>query len=417
VLSLGISLWTAFLGSIFLVVTYNFIKSEKIGFRSIQHFMTLWLALIFYFCFSTWINWNGTGLKAIVAELDNFFEPFIVMFACYLLLEKKTKLQMEERFEKVAKTLVGFLIVNTFLSLISIFFNVNTIESTVGLVGKYFWGGENSVAVAAMQNGRYSGVFNQPFEAGIAYTLGVLAWIYIVRNRKIKSIELISILVLFLGGIFTISKAFIFVGILVFSIVFLSIKNLRNQAKLVVPFLIISLPTVMFLLRKPWGLGLQYFLRFIRVDSYENGALNLFTAGRFGGNNATQTKAFERVITQDSSAFYHKVIGNGFGTQAMYDDTSFHFFSVGGIIGILFLACILVLLIAKSILFIKRSNFSVESKLFAGIVLMILLDCFGGPIFTVNRSSSILWLMILMLLQFYDESQQNGISKIRDFFR
>ena len=85
------------------------------------------------------------------------------------------------------------------------------------------------MAELAAGSGRYSGVFNQPAEAGIAYCLAAFCLIYLVRSgtgvsRKVWVAAWVLIIV---GGMMTLSKVFIVGGVLISAVLILTRRSHR----------------------------------------------------------------------------------------------------------------------------------------------------------------------------------------------
>src|SRR5690606_6260889 len=67
----------------------------------------------------------------------------------------------------------------------------------------------------AAQLGRYTGLFNQPLEAGLAYSIAGLCWIYAVAvTRKATVLKWVLLVGVVIGGILTVSKIFVFGGVM-----------------------------------------------------------------------------------------------------------------------------------------------------------------------------------------------------------
>ncbi|THJ52760.1 hypothetical protein E7Y31_18590 [Candidatus Frankia alpina] len=84
-----------------------------------------------------------------------------------------------------------------------------------------FWGGEGlggqSVAVLATGDGRLSGVFNQPVEAGAAYCLALFAAVHLLsrpeRGRDRPVVLALVVLPILVGGVLCVSKIFLLCGL------------------------------------------------------------------------------------------------------------------------------------------------------------------------------------------------------------
>jgi hypothetical protein len=267
---------------------------------------------------------------------------------------------------------------------------------------QYFWRETESVASNAMTNGRYTGIFNQPMEAGIAYTIGLFAWLYLAENKfidiRIKST--LSLILMVVGGLFTVSKVFLIGGLGLFIVGAILIKNVRSRIiRLSLLFTLLGFPAYNYLLNT-WD-GINYLFRFFDKNSYQQGFINLITAGRYGGSNAQQGDFFSKIW--ESSPVY----GEGLGSQRVVDSGFFHFFADGGIIGLVFYLLIIITICYSIIKFTYYTKFSSETKFFVGITILIIVASFGAPVFTLNRSSVIVWLFLGLLLNYLSSVIQN----------
>lgn len=86
----------------------------------------------------------------------------------------------------------------------------------------------------ALGAGRSGGVFTQPFDAGLAYSIGLLCWAYLFNIRKnliYKRLYYMTLPIIFIGSFFSGSKISQFIGT-IFFIVYLILD--RNFLKFLV---------------------------------------------------------------------------------------------------------------------------------------------------------------------------------------
>lgn len=378
----------------FLFLFYALINKNIEIKKSVLSLFIIWTGAFLFLMVRTMAG-NIASISAVIAECKNFTQPIAIMSMFLFTFFKNKEINPKELLRKASWTLVILLSLNTIWTFIGFF-----IDQT--MINQYFWRGEESVASRAMTMGRYSGIFNQPMEAGVAYSIGLLAWLYLAENR-FMNIRLKSTLLLILmvsGGLLTVSKVFLFGGLIMFLAGSLFVKPVRRRIiRLTFLIFIIGFPIYYYLLHT-WE-GINYLFRFFGNNSQQQGLLNLLTAGRYGGPNSQQSDFFSGIWK--SSPIY----GEGLGSQQVLDSGFFHFFANGGLIGLGFYLLILLILcysIIKISFYTKNSS---ETKFFIGITLLVIIASFGSPVLTLNRSSVILWLFIGLLLNYLSFRIQN----------
>lgn len=358
--------------------------SQKEVIKSNLFIFGLWLTLAiigFFVALS-----SGGQITSIIADTESFIQPLALMILFMFVSVNNDEMLVSKKILKCCQTLVIMLSLNTIFIIISMFTDITQI-------GSLFWGSgdDTSVAYKAMTNGRYSGVFNQPMEAGIAYSIGLFTWLYL--SEKVNTLKLKYVIVLFLmviGGLVSVSKIFLLGGLLLF---FIGVLFNKKIWKLIshLTFWALTVGTITYhFLFKTWS-GLNYLLRFFNSnDSF----LTLVTAGRVG-ENSNLTKYYNNVWNESP------IFGRGFGGTEVYDSGFFYFFAVGGIIGLFTLISMMLFLVYLGLKLLKRQRFSSELRLFLLLTILILFSNIGAPVFTINRSSTVLWVFLGLLFQFF----------------
>lgn len=240
----------------------------------------------------------------------------------------------------------------------------------------------DSVWSLSIQMGRFGGIFNQPFEAGLSYSLALLAWCRIQRDRKqAVSWEYGRFVLLLFGGLVSVSKVFIFGGIpLCFILASISkpyrkyIFNWKCGLVLASVFFAVSYS------QELWS-GSSFLMR---LFSPEKGTdlLDLYTANRFGGDR-TQVKDYFSEVWKVSPLF-----GFGFAPYEVIDNGFLWAFASGGILGV----SIFVLLLYRALSWTRKLVRSNGEQLISLLmVILMILAALGAPSFTINRASTIFW--------------------------
>jgi len=357
--------------------------------KNLTIIFVIWVS-VFIFLFTRTIFGGGfISSYALIAEIKNFSQPVAIMFIFLVMF-------FREKFEYIDLLLKRASIVLIFL------LNINTIWIFLGMsfdllnINQYF---VREVALKAAGNNRFSGFFNQPMEAGIAYSVGLFSWMYLVSKKHInvKMKYVIMLALIFVGGIVSVSKIFIFGGIGIFFLNLIFRKNFLKKSKNLFLWIPIIIPISVTYLSNNWQGG-SYFNRLFMFENIkEQGFINLITAGRFGGESSQQKKLMGMIW--ESSPF----IGQGMGSQKIYDSAFFHFFSSGGLIALSMYILVIFYLIVISLNFFIYNYIREEAVYFFNIVAIIILASFGSPILTINRASVIIWVFVALLLLYINK--------------
>lgn len=269
---------------------------------------------------------------------------------------------------------------------------LTAINGVVALIGtrvtldsylQRFWGAPEpgtSVNELASQLGRISGVFNQPAEAGLMYSIAGVAAVYAHRNNhKRLYVYLIPI---FIGGALCVSKVFLLGGAPI--ILWQVWKTARNRAipLLVIPAVVIGISQTTLL--DSWS-GAVYLQRLVRPDS-NVGYIDYYSAGRLGSSSSLTT-----VISQVMD--HSPLLGFGArGIAAPYDNGWVEAMAIAGLVGAALYTLASLLLFA-----LTRTLEGAERRLAWGLALGALIASVGVPALTANRSGAILWVLISLL--------------------
>lgn len=341
-------------------------------------FWMCWFILILFISI-----YRNNELTGIFAGIKNMIEPLIVI-SLFMFYRRDDKLDLNTgMINYYSKILVTMLILNTVYIFASFVIDLD-------FINLYFWGSTDSVAARAMTNGRYSGIFNQPMESGVAYSLGIFCWQYVnSKTNDFKTKQMLILIILIIGGVMSVSKVFLLIGLPLFFIFFIGNKNFLQFFSKFIIWGTLGVLTFNWI-SKFWS-GTDYLLRFF--NSSEN-IITLLTAGRFG-EGSQQSRFFGEVWKTSP------ILGLGFGGSKVYDSMYFYFFSLGGVISLAMLIVLLCIFVVKMTKFIKLTENSLESRLFILLVLLISLGGFGSPILTLNRVGILLWTLLILLCKYF----------------
>lgn len=300
--------------------------------------------------------------------------------------------------DTIALTIVAGSVASSFFALAGLWVDTKP-------VGYYFWAGvdadgslqTNSVAVGALSNGRVTGIFNQPAEAGICYSLGAFAVVYMLSRSRTLAARitlLLSLAVITVGGFMSISKVFILIGLPAAVIQLLRTRVAVNKLL----FIVLSPPLAVLFVIRPlagkWSGASRLAMFFDRLEARPNGTVSTVTSGRWGNNTQGGiAPAFSEAM--HISPWFGLGSGGTVGTP--YDSVWLEVVIVGGLIGLGLTMCIMVAILAR--LFSKRPARPPEVQaLGLSLVILVVLGSFGMTVLTANRTAVCLWLLLVPTL-------------------
>lgn len=312
----------------------------------------------------------------VLAGIDNFLLPVALLFAVCVFVKKQAA---RPALITASKVIVWASAFNAVLAILR----------TRGGLDQFlrpFWGAEafdTTVAGRAEELGRFSGIFNHPAEAGLVYSLALLlaVWIYSQKPGRLYPV----VVIIAIGGILTVSKIFIFIG-LPLSVWYL-FRSYNITGKLLTAFGTIGLFAVVagtgFV--QQWS-GFNYFARLFEVP--EGNAIEFYTAGRWDQGSTMRTVI--RTVLE-----FRPLTGFGFGgLQVAYDSAWTEIVVVTGLLGAILMSVVFVLLFRQA-----RTTSDSEMRTLTYLVALLLIGAsLGIPALTVNRAATLVWIIVALLL-------------------
>lgn len=354
------------------------------------------------------------GSGSLVAGLDNALLPLATMTAVAFW----TRLVPREALVRAASwVVVGGMALNGALAVLTALVGVERLPLL-----RAFWaasGSEVTVAELAAGSGRFSGVFNQPAEAGVAYSLAVFCLVFLVRSGATvpRRLWLACWALIILGGIMTLSKVFIIGGVL---IGLWLIMTGREHRLLLATSAAATIGASAVLGAVGW-LGTWGASSMLGWYVWSVGAGNswLYTvsAGRFGAGSdgAPAREAPDRrdptegvpeefeqpgglVELAREVLAEHPFFGVGAkGLPVSYDSTWVEAIIVAGVVGTLLVLAVHVVLTVRWF----RGRHVLpreESRLAGAVVLLVWGSSLGMPSLTGNREGTLLWIFLSLLV-------------------
>ena len=329
-------------------------------------------------------NWRGQVPGDPLSALDNSLLPMATIMLGALWLLSGTRASI------IRNLCIATVSTMTLAAVISILQVLLPEQAGLRQVLQYFWtqARDGSVAELALGNGRYTGIFNQPAEAGIAFGLGLFACIYLIRigsNYLILKILVLSLLLV--GGLLAQSKVFYLVSLSI-ALVSMVLGRTKRWRVLGSGLAAVAVGSIGLL-----AAGMSEPLRY--TGSFLNGAtlgnVSGLTAGRFGGGGSVDGP-LDFVLT--NSPFY------GLGMTYFGSASDSEWLRIVGGSGLLGLTAFTLVLAILAYRLIRNSTALAEpDRWLAGSVLaMTIIGSFGIPVLSANRAGTLVCLVLAVTL-------------------
>ena len=240
----------------------------------------------------------------------------------------------------------------------------------------------DSVWVLSVEMGRLGGIFNQPFEAGLCYSLGLMAWCWEQGERKQSAFwELGRLILLLFGGLISVSKVFIFGGIPL-AVIFSLMSKPRRTHIFNLKSAVVMTAAVLYAgsVSELWS-GFTFLMRLF-VPEKGTDLVDLYTANRFGGDSTQVTEYFSEVWKVSP------IFGFGFAPYEVIDNGFLWAFASGGILGLGVFVSMLYRAVVRT-----RKLLRCDAELLFPLMVLVLaiFGALGAPSFTINRASTVFW--------------------------
>lgn len=357
--------------------------------------VVLFISLLLWLIITTFIFGSNPSINKVLADIDNYTQPiWLILITSYCVRRLKIDDSINVLINAI-KTIIILLGINTIISISTIFYGTWYLEY-FNVAGEGQIGGDvfETVLEGAARQGRFTGIFNQPFEAGVAYGVCIISIIFLLILGKNLSSRLISPAFLkvgfvstVVGGVLSVSKVFfplsVFISIIFFVVaskgfskMLFSKMFLRSLFSSLILLFIVS-----YFLLGQWS-GLDYFLRLVNFGkdfAQEGDLLELFTAGRYSISSGGTSVVTDRLNDPNL------IVGYGLGSIQTPDSGYLEVLYFGGVFGILIYLSILCAIFYFSIkgLFYQP----VLAKYLASMLVFIVFSSLGAPVFGINRSN------------------------------
>ncbi|MBN1171658.1 MAG: hypothetical protein JXA67_05750, partial [Micromonosporaceae bacterium] len=206
------------------------------------------------------VNSTSYGVaRTVLAGADNIILPLAVLFIILTLVDSESNLRCV--LVTASSVLIVCSCINVMLALHSLLYGHPSIL-------ELFWSNdsaETTTAELAETTGRFSGIFGHPAEAGEVYSITMLAAINLFRHRPL--VLAATEVIIILGGLLSLSKIFIFVGLPLAVWQTMRTQNWRRPSVLAaVPLVGLILLTFRYIDFSHWG-GARTASKFLNPDT------------------------------------------------------------------------------------------------------------------------------------------------------
>ena len=350
--------------------------------------LMLWLELLVVISLATiWPPSYLGGYEQL--PIPNAFGAFILPLALMMLTWYWTLVMAtREIIVTISRTIVVAMVGNSVLSVFQVMTNNVALVSVLPRFWSATFASNTSlkpVAVLAAENGRFTGIFNQPAEAGIAYGIALFGLIFLVQVRQggWSRSFLLGGTCLCIGGILTISKIFL-IGALPISAL-LIVRDRRRRAR--------AVGWIGVLAGIYWLLSVNGALPVWRnggkmlsglVDP-TGSLIRTFSAGRYGSGGSLGALGTNLLHLSPWVGF-----GAG-GVNVAYDSMWIETLAVAGLFGIALIITTFILIFARWTS-LGRTLPGPEWRFSGATLVLVLGGSFGLPSLTGNRVSTLFWL-------------------------
>lgn len=347
-----------------------------------------WLAIIGVVLIGTFWGTSALspyGQQSIIHGLGAFATPVMLMTVTWFWTLRADTVSL---VRLVAQIVCTAMTVNSIICIIQFAAKNARIFSFLPL----FWSGSSgqSVAAASAENGRYTGIFDQPAVSGIAYGLSLLCLIYLARTsarRRWLLIWPIAALMI-TGGLLALSKTFVFGALPVVALIVARTPQVRLRMTAGVAFAAAAVWFLATIHALPsWPSGVATAKGLTSATSITSQA----TGGRYGVNGTLGP------VVSDVLHFSPLVGFGAGGLNVPYDSLWVESLAVSGLVGLILMLVILILLGVR--LSALRGTLGTAERSLAGAAVAIAaIASLGVPSLTSDPAASMLWLIIGLLI-------------------
>jgi hypothetical protein len=390
-----------------LVIYLSFVLLLLIGKLSIpRNSLLLWtfssLLILFFVPLLNLYEGRYLSLTLVLAQIENYLQVPVLLLIFITILHRLSLEDREGLFQKLTIALMYMLAANTIFSLYILLAPDSALIQIFTGDREGTSGSGKTVTELSISAGRLSGVFAQVVEGGFAYALGLFLWVFNYKGRdNIGWLHYALFMLILIGGILTLSKVFLVIGIPLFLFCAGAKKLISIVSVLLICIVSVTLinPSLIGIINEYQGL--VYLFRLIDLDMLD--FFTVYTSGRFSSESMIMVNI---INTLNISPF----IGLGYGSIETSDFSLNEVISLGGLVGLLAYLSLHVL-IAVLIFKLKKGA---KRTLYINFIVLTFLASISAPIITANRISVFICLIVAWA---YCETHRNTYNFTRDSHR
>lgn len=327
---------------------------------------------------------------AVVARAESFLQPFAIVVVLAVFVRLATVADVDLVLRRSCQVLITLLAINAALILVQIVYGVSWFFEPF-LAPRSTTSG--NVWDRALSMGRYTGIFGMPFDSGLTYSLGLLAWVYLSRvKRRIDLWLVFSLPLLLVGAVASISKVSVILGSVLFFGFLIAGRGvlrrvLRLQTLVQVVVVVAALGVGLYWSDR-WS-GISRLRRYM-PDGQGPDVIALYTEGRYSGISEGEglAKGFLAIWRESP------LTGIGFARPITVDSAYLDMYAMGGFPALVLYFAVLANL---GMLGMRWYGRSLEGKFLFFLFLLVLGSSLGAPVVTANRFAPALWGLFVLL--------------------
>jgi len=331
---------------------------------------------------------------ATLARIDNFFLPIAVLVGMSGLSNRWSRSDTDRALLAFSTTWLLALALHALLVVVHVGL-VDLSPVFQPFLGASLQGESRILWERAADAGRFTGIFSSPFEAGLCYSLAFLLTIgRVSADRRIPTWELMALALVLVGGVLTLSKAFVLVGLPLALLLGVppAIGAMARRGRVIRGLsigagvaLVVLLPIGRLLTQWVGWTKLRRLVQLIFSDQ----ALRVASGGRFSseGTGTVQRRAAEVLADQP-------LTGLGIHVHETADNAYFEYLLVGGLPEA---AVFVILLISLAYLFSRVDRQYRRLGIF--LAFFLFLASSGAPVIVKNRFALAFWVAAFLILR------------------
>jgi hypothetical protein len=345
--------------------------------------LVLSIALFLHVVAATLLGpFDASLLKAGLGRFDHYFRPVSVLLVAAVAFHDTTRVEREQALRRSIVALLTCVSLNTLVQIASVFTDVTGIIDPFMPDASQGW----TVASTAAANLRFTGIFNQPLEHGLVYSVALLTCVYAWRTGGVpRRLLLAGTAATFIGGVLALSKVFLLGGLPVSLLLVVAQGGIRRRQLLGAALGIAVTAAAARVVFSRWG-GFQSVLHLVEMLGDPGTVLYAVSGGRVGSS-----RMGEEYIVEHALAAYRASPLFGVGTASgatLQDNEYLMTLAECGLIGV---GMLLLRLMSMAAPLRKLQRPTPAALLLVAIVLLALGGGMGGPVSGIPRSGTILW--------------------------